>query len=270
MDSGFAAAVFWGKEIFVDRQRLDALKAKLAVVAVDHRPEGAEVDVVMGDHFGGAQLAVEHLIRMGRREIAVSGFLTMVEDTQKRLLGYMSAIYAGGLAAQAHNLVFSAPAIAYEEEPRLLRHRLTESDRPDAVFVFHDMSAPVVASAIMDEGLSIPDDVAVVGFGNDLPFTLGEVGLTTVGLDWRQIAVAVADRVESRISDPNGPVSETILPAHLVVRGSCGAPRGTWSDEEYQVSSATVTRRMAATRWSESSEGGLRPPLPKSFELDPK
>ncbi len=246
-DSGFAAAVFWGKDVFLDPARFEAVQAKMPCVAVDHVPNGIDADVVMGDHFGGALQVVSHLIELGREQIAISGFLTLVEDSQLRLRGYSQAHMNHRKQVLAHNIVFSAPVINPHEEPRLLSYRLKEEDRPDAIFVLHDVSVPAIASTVLGIGLGVPDDVAIVGFGNDVPFTLGEVGLTTVGLDWLKIAEALADRVVYRIGYPSATIERTVIPAHLIIRGSCGAPKTMWSDEQYQVSSATVTTRMSPT-----------------------
>ncbi len=140
---GFAAAVFWGKEFCLDEARLNAIRRKMPVVAVDHSPNGVKVDVVRGDHTGGAEQAALHLLNHGRTQVAISGFLTLPEDCQMRLLGYALAHFKAGKPFRAHNIVYSStvsePAF---DVPRLLKQRLSEPDRPDALFVMHDISVP--------------------------------------------------------------------------------------------------------------------------------
>jgi len=116
-------------------------------------------------------------------------------------------------------------------------------------------------------GLRIPEDVAVVGFGNDLPFTLGNVGLTTVAMDWKGIAHALMMRLCYRLDHPKTSVEEIVLPSHLVIRGSCGAPEDKWQNDEYQVSSATITRRMPPNVWRSEFGSGAQPPMPNSLSL---
>jgi DNA-binding LacI/PurR family transcriptional regulator len=268
IDAGFGAAVFWGKEMFLDPDRFRAIQSKMPVIAVDHCPNGIVTDVVGGDHFDGAVQAVSHLIGLGRKQIALSGFLTMLEDSQKRMLGYAAAHVRNHKAVRAKNVLFSS-SIGEEEydDPCLLVKRLSDDDRPDAIFVLHDLSVPAIASAVFNSGLSIPEDVAIVGFGNDLPFTLGNVGLSTIAMDWKGIAQALMMRVCQRLDRPNAPVERIVLPSRLIIRGSCGAPEDQWQNDEYQVSSATITRRMPPNVWRSEFGSGARPPIPKSLNL---
>jgi len=266
-DSGFAAAVFWNKDVFLDATRIKVVQSKMPVVAVDHCPNGVKVDVVRGDHFGGAQQAVSHLIALGRKQVALTGFLTLLEDFELRLLGYSTAHLTAELPLMAHNILFSSTVNEAFDEPRLLIQRLRELDRPDAIFVLHDLSVPAIATAVFDLGLRIPEDVAVVGFGNDLPFTLGNVGLTTVAMDWKGIAHALMMRLCYRLDHPKTSVEEIVLPSHLVIRGSCGAPEDKWQNDEYQVSSATITRRMPPNVWRSEFGSGAQPPMPNSLSL---
>lgn len=266
--SGFAAAICWGKEMLPDRSRFEAVASRMPVIAVDHCPNGISVDVVRGDHFGGAREAVGHLLDLGRRQIALSGFLTMLDDARERMLGYAAAHTDHDRAIQAHNIVFSSCVTGPElDDPRLLSERLRQKDRPDAVFVLHDISVPAIACAVLDAGLSIPEDVAIVGFGNDLPFTLGSCGLTTVGIDWQGVARALKDRLLQRLKNPGLRTEEIVVPARLIIRGSCGAPQEHWSDQEYQVSSATLTRRMPNEVWRSEFTQGVKPPVPSSLSL---
>ncbi|MGV3614746.1 MAG: GntR family transcriptional regulator [Fimbriimonas sp.] len=243
-DDGFAAAFVWAKNSFVSPDALARIQARMPVVFVDHTSGGEPVDLVMSDHLAGAREVVGHLLDLGRRRIAITGNFTHHEDATFRFAGYMAAHYDRGLIPHACDFVFSSPGNGEFEDPRLLQFRLRERDRPDAVFVLHDMSVPAVVAAIYDSGLRVPQDVAVVGFGNDLPFTIDGVGLTTVGMNWDQVAEAMVGRLLYRLERPAAPCQRTLVPTRLVVRGSCGASEAVWSAEGYEISSVTVTRRM--------------------------
>lgn len=267
-EKGFAGAVYWGKETFMPADRYQAVREKMALIAVDHRPANVSVDCVMGDHFEGARRMAMHLADLGHRSIAVSGFNTLLDDANQRLLGFCSGLFERNLEVEGRNLVFSSPSFQDLENTELLRYRLLQADRPDAVFVLHDISVPVIAATVLDCGFRIPEDVAVVGFGNDLPFTVEDFGLTTIAIDWHKVAELLVDRIVFRLSQPHAPVEKLIAPTRLVVRGSCGAPRETWSNEEYQVSSATLTRRMPLSVWREEFASTFRPPIPSSLSVN--
>jgi LacI family transcriptional regulator len=140
--------------------------------------------------------------------------------------------------------VFSSPGGLEWEDTRLLSYRLAQSDRPDAIFVLHDMSVPAIVDAVLRAGLEVPNDVAVVGFGNDLPLSFNGVGLTTVAMNWRSVATVLVERLLERLAAPTAPYRRSLVPTRLIVRGSCGAPREMWSEEGYEISSITVTGRM--------------------------
>lgn len=243
-DEGFAGAVVWPKTHAADPRELSELQTKLAIVAVDHSIGGVYTDLVMNDHFMGAQLVVSHLLALGRKRIAISGNFTTSEDAQLRFAGYAAALTEAGVPLVAYDFLFSSPQPHPYEDPRLLCYRLEDEDRPDAVFVLHDMSVPPIVNAILQCGLSVPGDVAVAGFGNDLPFAVDGVGLTTIGMNWDSVAERITSCLSDRLEHPESPFRRIFVPTHLIVRGSCGAPQGQWSTEEHEPSSVTVTRRM--------------------------
>ncbi len=242
---GFAGAFVWPKVALVDPDDLARIQSLLPVISVDHSIGGQPCDMVMSDHAQGARLVVDHLLGLGRRRIAISGNFTTAEDAQLRFNGYMNRLYEHNVVPSASDFVFSSPQSLPYEDPRLLAYRLAEPDRPDAVFVLHDMSVPAIVESILAAGLSVPGDVAVVGFGNDLPFNVEDAGLTSVAMNWDGVADALIGRLRERLANPNAPFRRVLVPTALVVRGSCGAPRKEWSDLPHEVSSVTVTRRMA-------------------------
>lgn len=247
-DAGFAAAFVWPKNSFVSTAELARIQARMPVILVDHTTGGEPHDLVMSDHMQGAREAVGHLLDQGRKRIAITGYFTHHEDAALRFAGYMAAHYDRDRIPEACDFVFSSPSAGDYEDPRLLQFRLGQDDRPDAVFVLHDMSVPAIVEAIFEAGLRVPEDVAVVGFGNDLPFSIDGVGLTTVGMNWDQVAETLVARLRHRLERPNAPYQRTLVPTRLLVRGSCGAPKTSWTEIGYEISSVTVTGRMLPRR----------------------
>lgn len=252
-DAGFAAAFVWPKNSFLSPAELARIQARMPVILVDHTTGGEPHDLVMSDHLQGARDAVGHLLDSGRRRIAITGYFTHHEDATLRFAGYMAAHYDRGLVPGACDFVFSSPGDSTYEDPRLLQFRLGQEDRPDAVFVLHDMSVPAIVEAIFEAGLRVPEDVAVVGFGNDLPFSIDGVGLTTVGMNWDQVAETLVARLRHRLERPNAPYQRSLVPTRLLIRGSCGSSPEAWTQEGYEISSVTVTGRMLPRRADQPS-----------------
>ena len=247
-EQGYVAAFVWPKISFVSPGDLARIQARMPVIIVDHSFGGEPGELVMSEHLKGAQEAVGHLLDLGRQRVAITGYFTHHEDATLRFAGYVAAHHERGLMPDACNFVFSSPGGSGFEDTRLLSFRLSQPDRPDAVFVLHDMSVPAIVETIFDAGLRVPEDVAVVGFGNDLPFTIDGAGLTTVAMNWDRVAETLVDRLVYRLEHPHSAYKRSLVPTRLLVRGSCGAPDETWCSDSYEISSVTVTGRMAPRR----------------------
>jgi LacI family transcriptional regulator len=251
-ENRFAAAVVWSKTINPDRARVGRVLETLPVVAVDHALRGLETDLVECNVFEGAKTAVRHLASLGRRNIAVMGMLDSLDTTQERFAGYLEGLFEVGLCPHPRDFLFTRTSGAgpYLEA---LERRLSEPDAPDALFVMQDQCVVdeliQVAAKI---GVSIPDDVAVVAMGSDEPVAgLSHIGLSTVAFDWAGMAEVLCNRVLARIANPASRPATDFIPANLMVRGSCGAPRETWTEQAPLTISSTLRPRASA--------GGLSP-----------
>ena len=98
---------------------------------------------------------------------------------------------------------------------------MLQSGEPfDAVFAASDLIAIGAMRALAEAGLSIPGDVAVVGFDDIPAASLTSPPLTTVMQDMRHAGVALVETVMAQVEDK--PPPSPFLPTRLVVRGSTG------------------------------------------------
>lgn len=227
-DNGFIAAFIWSKEGFPDVARVENARKKMPLIALDHGIRGVSVDLVCADNLGGAATVVEHLIAQGRKRIAISGMMDMLEINHERFSGYLKALLAHGLAPSPKDFLFTRTSGPEHTDTTLLARRLRDEDRPDAVFVLQDMSVPVVAEAIFDAGLRIPQDVAIGSFGGEMPIVIDSVGLTSASHDWAGFVDEAVRVLESRLNQTNAPAAQVTIPMELAVHGSCGAPPELW------------------------------------------
>ena len=172
------------------------------------------------DNVGSSCLAVNHLLSQGRRRIAaVTGVMSMVSGVD-RLRGYRMALEQSGVS-YCSELVVSGEFTqegAYHAAQQLL------TQHPDAVFAASDVMAQGVYRAVTEAGLTIPADVAVVGY-DDLPFAAQmQPPLTTVRQPVQRLGASAVDNLINLL---NGSAAIqpgcVLLPTELVVRGSCGA-----------------------------------------------
>ncbi|WP_326948153.1 LacI family transcriptional regulator [Amycolatopsis sp. NBC_01307] len=169
---------------------------------------------VDADNRGGARQAVEYLVSLGRQRIATITGQTDQHAGVNRYLGFREALALAGLPDHrvAHGDFSEASGV--EGMARLL----DEHADLDAVFVASDAMAAGALKVLRERGLSVPDDVAVVGFNDIVTAQHTHPALTTV----RQPIEALGremTRMLVRLIDGEKPTS-LILPTELVVRES--------------------------------------------------
>lgn len=228
-ERGFGAAVVWSKTGTPNLERLEAVAGQIPIVAVDHSLRGFRCDLIKAQMYEGARHMVRHLVSMGRRRIAITGWMDGLDTSQERFAGYLHGLYEAEIQPQARNFVPFAPNDG-DIDLELLNYRLRQPDRPDAVFMTSDVHVAAVAECIQAAGLRIPEDVALVGAGNDVPYRVGSVALTTLAIDWDDVAEVIAERLILRSRAPHAEPVEQSVPVRLIVRGTCGAPRSEWTD----------------------------------------
>ncbi|MEO8612023.1 MAG: LacI family DNA-binding transcriptional regulator [Chloroflexota bacterium] len=201
-----------------------ALETGMTFVTVE-RPIGFankvsdQFSYVTVDNVHAANMAVEHLIRLGRKRIAhITGHLT-IADGQDRLQGYRQAILRAGMPLD-ENLIFPG---FFTREYGYLGMKTLLKYKPDAVFAGGDTTAQGALQAIHEAGLRVPDDIAIVGFDDLDIATQMTPKLTTIRQPVQQKGATAAslliDKIEGRANGPQ----RVILPTELVIRQSCGA-----------------------------------------------
>jgi DNA-binding LacI/PurR family transcriptional regulator len=166
---------------------------------------------VDADNYGGARVAVEHLIGLGRQRIAAITGLAGTRVTQDRTRGYREALALAGLRPHGIRTTdFTEPGGA-----EAMRALLAEVPDVDALFVQSDNMALGALRVLRESGRSVPGDVAVAGF-DDL--RSAEPALTTV----RQPIEAMGREMTRMLLDVmgGGAPSPVVLPTSLLVRAS--------------------------------------------------
>jgi LacI family transcriptional regulator len=188
---------------------------------------GIDVDFVSTDNLQGGALAVKHLIRQGRKKIVcVSTTSTKRRSSwvRDRLAGARMALREAGL----DTLSVVGPNqgdVSLEEEfayKAMMAHLRTTSPSFDGVFAIHDGLAYGTIRALLDSGLRVPEDVAVIGFDDQDPSAFIQPPLTTIRQPIREIGAAAARLLFRKFKEPNADVQRLALEPSLVIRKSCG------------------------------------------------
>lgn len=189
------------------------------IVVVSERIAGAALPFVGIDDIVASRNAVDHLTALGHRSIACIAGHERSPFTRDRVAGYREALARHGIAYDPALLAygdFSIPS-GSAAAARLLPLR------PSAIFACNDEMAIGAVLAIKAAGLSVPNDVSVVGF-DDIPFaTSYDPPLTTIRQPFMAIGHHAMSLLIARL-DGGKARRETLLPTELVVRSSTRRP----------------------------------------------
>lgn len=203
--------------------------ADMPLVVLGEQQTGGTADHVAIDNVAAAREATAHLIASGRRDIAAIGLQPQLTNgtAEQREQGCRQALAAAGLPFSAA-LTRTVATLHRSEGHRAMRTLLAAAEEdeqrplPDAVFCFSDELALGALRAAREHGLSVPTDLALVGFDDIEDGRFAAPGLTTVAPDKRQIAEralqCLADRVYGRLG--HLPARRMTVPHRLVVRES--------------------------------------------------
>lgn len=202
----------------VDDRLTKRLESVIPTVAVSEGSVCDAIPYVSIDNVLSAQMAVGHLLDIGRRRIAMMNGPLSFDFASARLEGYKRALEARGLRYDRTLVRFVSEAMDWGEAKAASHDLLLSSPRPDAFFCVSDRLAAAAIKACQEAGLSVPRDVAVCGhdrqpFGSFLTPSLttvsqpvAQLGRTAVRL---LLAILAGERPES-----------VILPSELIVRHS--------------------------------------------------
>ena len=180
-----------------------------------------KIDYVGVNNILGGYMAVEHLIKLGHERIGIIGGSSESSVGFERFEGGKGALEAYGLTEMSDYFLDGdfLKESGYQGGKRFIKM----ADSPTAIFAANDYMALGVFQAIADEGLRVPEEVALVGF-NDIEFTaMKGIELTTIGQKkYVMGAVAVKLLVERIEEEKVGPSKEIILEPELIIRRTCG------------------------------------------------
>lgn len=197
-------------------------KSEIPTVILGHKSEFCEnFPNVETDDFAASQKLTAHLIELGHRRIAFLTGPQYVPWSQERLEGYRAAL------TEAHiqfddRLIFTGGGTIAEGEAAALQ-LLNESCSVTAVQCVNDLVAIGAATTFLGQGLKIPDDLSIVGFGNILTAEHFRVPLTTVRQPKHRLGSAAMEVMRQMLKGES-PIPQR-LPADIVIRESCGKPK---------------------------------------------
>jgi LacI family transcriptional regulator len=197
-----------------------ARASRIPTVLLDAYPAGAEnfpnVTWVVCDDQRGGQIATEHLLELGHREILFFAGPNGSSSSAGRFSGYQRALAAAGVPYSDSRIYLAGRDI--EAGSKAMSQALTEKVSFSAIVAHNDSVAIGAACALFQQGFRIPEDVSIVGFGDGLLAENFRVGLTTVRIP--QITMGeTAVRLALELGK-GAPAQPRSLPVEIIVRAS--------------------------------------------------
>jgi LacI family transcriptional regulator len=202
------------------RYLLPEMRRGTPVVFVDRPAASVATDTVVSDNYGGARLAVEHLLAAGHRRIGFLGALQAGYTASERYRGYQAALAAAGIPADERLAVQDLHTS--QAGQRAARELLTAADPPTALFTAQNLLT-IGARRAMD-ALGLQDRVAQVGFDDIALADLLKPGLTVVAQDPAAIGALAATLLIRRINGAEQLPEKAEVPVRLIPRGSGEIP----------------------------------------------
>jgi LacI family transcriptional regulator len=191
------------------------------VVAVDPHVGASSFPTVASDSLSGAVAATEYLISLGHRRIGHLSGRPDLRSSELRELGYRQALNTAGIPFDPDLVRVGG----YDPDTALgpARELLALPDRPTAIFAANDVSAIQTMNVARELGISVPEQLSVVGFDNIPESVLAEPALTTIDHAIQDQGFEAALMLIRLIDEPGTGQTDVRLPTRLVIRQSCRA-----------------------------------------------
>lgn len=194
-------------------------RSGIPIVIIEREIQGARLDSVLINNTLGSYNATEYLIKLGHERI---GYLDRRVDKShsiQRKKGYLSALKKHNIKSREELIIRSG--FSCEDGYNAGKYFFDLKERPSAILTFGDFAALGAMRYIFDNGLSVPEDISIVGF-TDMPICrFTRPSLTTIQYPVLEIAEASCNILISRIKEPNGfDKKKVILKPKLIIRES--------------------------------------------------
>jgi len=193
---------------------------EIPMVLVGHGQSNPDLNSVDVDNFSGAYQATNHLIELGHKRIGVIMARPEMREAIDRIEGYKKALKDAGLEISEDYIALGdySQKHGYDAIKQWVKQGLDFS----AVFCMSDTLAMGALLALEKENISVPEQVALVGF-DDLPFSQYTIPpLTTIRQPIYQKGKQAAGLLINQIENENAEVVHKNLEPNLIIRESCG------------------------------------------------
>lgn len=205
----------------MDQEDFDVFEnISIPIIIIDNYFIEKNFDFVLINNIKGAYLAVNHLVEKGYSEIGMIGSSIEINNFKYRYDSFVKAIKNKNLELKEEYKYFVEPTMegAYTDFKKILEDENTKI--PKAFFAFNDIIALGALKAMNEKGISIPEDVAIIGF-DDIPFSnYSNPPITTVRVETNDMGRFAIKRLIEKIEDEDDSILKVEISTTLIERES--------------------------------------------------
>jgi DNA-binding LacI/PurR family transcriptional regulator len=191
---------------------------QLPIAVVGWQVTEPTVDSIQTSYDSGMNLAVGHLTGLGHKSIAhIDGGSGLIATARTK--SYKKAMKAAGLTNFIQVIAGGEDSIDGQKAADYLLQLAT---RPTAIIAYNDDVAVAASTHFAYAGLSVPNDISLIGWDDSEAAARSEIPLTSVRQEPEQLAKLAFERILARIENPEREYEAIILEPTLVIRRSTG------------------------------------------------
>ena len=176
-----------------------------------------DLDWIRSDNIGGARMATEHMLDAGYRQIVCIASETSAQrQFKERYEGYAERMAEAGLPSRL--IPFEDGHSRDEQGRRAAVQLILSGEKFDAIFACCDEIALGALRVLREQGISVPEEVGLIGFDGIKAGLHSAPPLSTIEPDFQSAGTVLVDRLLSVIAGTTG--EKLRVPVRLVARGS--------------------------------------------------
>jgi DNA-binding LacI/PurR family transcriptional regulator len=206
-----------------DRRIRQMQRLKVPFVAFGRNAAETDYNYIDVDGAAGVRDAVQHLIFLGHQRIAYLGLDPRFGFSRFRLDGYRQGLKSAGLP---YNPALVREGLTEATAPGAVQELLAHENRPTAMCAAADFLALAILPVAREQGLSIPRDLSVIVFDDNLSVQRADPPLTAIDQPNRRLGEEAATVLLDRVRGPDRPLVQRLFTPTLIFRSSTAAASG--------------------------------------------
>ncbi|OBZ18608.1 transcriptional regulator [Bacillus sp. FJAT-27264] len=192
------------------------------IVMIAREAAGISVHSVLTDDFRGGELAARYLLGKGHKRVAVLSENFKVSSSFERVRGFRFGLFEAGISLNPEEILSCESNI--KDGKRAAAAIICGSERPTALFCCNDLLAIGALQAAKEAGISVPEQLSIIGFDDTILSTVTNPTLTTIAQPMDQMVKLAFDLLIGSLDNADDIKQRIVMQPELVIRESTGSP----------------------------------------------